>query len=74
MLCVGPGEDNDTRLSFNNDCLPLLPPMQPKPKIISDDDYNHIHCSGMPPLAATPSKHSIMDQNYPIGTGEKYHI
>ena len=32
MSYVGPGVDNDTRISSSNqDCLPLIPPRQPKP-------------------------------------------
>ena len=78
---MGPGVDNDTRLSsFNKDCLPLLPPRPPKPKHIYDhhnDNYNHIfnhnpvHCSGILPLAATPTKRSRGELKDPTGTTDK---
>ena len=32
MRHAGSGVDSDTMKSFNQDCLPLLPPRPPKPK------------------------------------------
>ena len=75
---MGPGVDNDTRTSsFNKDCLPLLPPRQPKPKIIYNHNnnynhnFNHNHCRGIQPLAATPTKRSRAQIKDPTGTAEK---
>ena len=66
MWHVGPGVDNDTRTSsFNEDCLPLLPPRPPKPK------NTYIFCSGITPLATTPAKCTRAEIKYPAGTAEK---
>ena len=66
------GVDNDTRTSsFNQDCLPSLPPRPPKPKHRYCHKYNHIHGSGIPPLAAPPTKHSQGELKDPTGTAEK---
>ena len=69
---MGPGVDDDTRTSsFNQDCLPLLPPRLPKPKHMYDHIYNHTHGSGIQPLAEQPMKCSQGDLKDPTGTAEK---
>ena len=69
---MGPGVDNDTRTSsFNQDCLPLLPPRPPKPKHTYDYIYNHTHVSGIQPLAEPPTKCSRRELKDPTGTAEK---
>ena len=71
MSCVGPGVDNDTRISpSNQDCLPLIPPRQPKPKHRYDQNYNHIHVSSIHPLAATPTKRTRAERRDAAGTAE----
>ena len=78
-ICVGPGVDNDTRTSSSHkDCLPLIPPSSPKPKYTYDHhnydnnyNFNHIHCSGIQPLAATPMKCHRGEPKDPTGTAEK---